>query len=203
MQTLFYFHDPMCSWCWGYRPTWLKLIELLPNSIRIEYVVGGLAPDSNEVMTKDMANMIQAHWRRIELELGARFNYDFWVECEPKRSTYPACRAVIAAKYQNAEQAMILGIQKAYYLQAKNPSNIDTLLTIASGLKLDTKRFKIDMASTKIERALLEQVGLSREWQVPGFPSLVLKKGASSYPIKVDYKDAVITSKQIMKYIKF
>ncbi|MFT6977114.1 MAG: putative protein-disulfide isomerase, partial [Shewanella psychromarinicola] len=20
--TLYYVHDPMCSWCWGYRPTW-------------------------------------------------------------------------------------------------------------------------------------------------------------------------------------
>ncbi|MCP4060185.1 MAG: DsbA family protein, partial [Pseudoalteromonas sp.] len=20
---LIYVHDPMCSWCWGYKPTWL------------------------------------------------------------------------------------------------------------------------------------------------------------------------------------
>jgi len=201
MQTLFYFHDPMCSWCWGYRPTWLKLLELLPNSIHIEYIVGGLAPDSDHDMSRDMANSIQSHWQRIELELGTLFNYNFWVECKPRRSTYPACRAVIASKLQHAEQAMILAIQNAYYLQAKNPSNMDTLVTIAGDLKLDIKRFKIDIASVQTEAALTEQINFARELKVPGFPSLVVKNGTSNYPIKVNYQDASVTCKQIMKYI--
>mgnify|MGYP000016900400 FL=1 len=202
MQTLFYFHDPMCSWCWGYRPTWLKLLELLPSSIHLEYIVGGLAPDSDQVMSTDMANSIQSHWRRIELELGTVFNYDFWVECEPRRSTYPACRAVIASKLQHAEQAMILAIQKAYYLQAKNPSNFDLLVAIAADLNLDIKRFKKDIASVQTEAALTEQVNFSRKLKVPGFPSLVLKNGASNYPIEVNYQDALVTCNQIMKYIE-
>jgi len=201
MQTLFYFHDPMCSWCWGYRPTWLKLLELLPSSIHIEYIVGGLAPDSDQVMPTDMANSIQSHWRRIELELGTVFNYDFWAECEPRRSTYPACRAVIASKLQHAEQAMILAIQKAYYLQAKNPSNIDLLVAIAADLNLDINRFKKDITSLQTEAALTEQVNFSRKLKVPGFPSLVLNNGASNYPIEVNYQDASVTCNQIMKYI--
>jgi putative protein-disulfide isomerase len=185
MQTLFYFHDPMCSWCWGYRTTWLKLLELLPNSIQVEFLVGGLAPDSDDAMTQEMAKTIQSHWRRIERELGARFNHDFWVECEPRRSTYPACRAVIAAKCQNAEKEMILAIQHAYYLQAKNPSNVETLVSIAEDLNL----------------VLSVQIGLARSWQVPGFPSLVLKRGDSIHPIKINYLDASLTYKQIMQYI--
>ena len=23
--TLYYVYDPMCSWCWGYKPTWDKV----------------------------------------------------------------------------------------------------------------------------------------------------------------------------------
>jgi len=201
MQTLYYFHDPMCSWCWGYRPTWLKLLKLLASAIRIEYVVGGLAPDSDEVMSKEMANSIQSHWLRIEQELGVRFNHDFWVKCEPRRSTYPACRAVIAAKHQNAEQAMILAIQNAYYLQAKNPSNLNTLVMIAGELKLDVKRFKKDITAVQTDEALTTQINLARECQVSGFPSLILHNGASNFPIKVNYKDSAVTYKQIMEYI--
>ncbi|MBE8572891.1 DsbA family protein, partial [Vibrio sp. OPT46] len=27
---LYYVHDPMCSWCWGYKPTLDKLKQQLP-----------------------------------------------------------------------------------------------------------------------------------------------------------------------------
>jgi putative protein-disulfide isomerase len=152
-------------------------------------------------MPKQMANTIQSHWHRIESELGTQFNFDFWVECEPRRSTYPACRAVIAAKKQDNERAMILGIQTAYYLQAKNPSNLDTLVAIANELKLNINLFKKDIAAVKTQETLIEQVNLAREWDVPGFPSLVLKTNTANYPINVDYKDAALTSRQIIKYL--
>lgn len=197
MQTLFYFHDPMCSWCWGYRPTWQTLQQLLPSSINVEYRVGGLAADSDEPMPIDMANTIQSHWRRIESELGTAFNYDFWTQCEPRRSTYPACRAVIAAKQQGKEQEMIQGIQEAYYLRAMNPSNVNTLVQIAKEQGLDIERFEQDVHAANTETTLLEQVQLARQWQVPGFPSLMLSIGSALYPIEVNYNDAEATNRQI------
>ena len=27
-RTLIYVHDPMCSWCWGFRPTFERLCEI-------------------------------------------------------------------------------------------------------------------------------------------------------------------------------
>ena len=202
MQTLFYFHDPMCSWCWGYSPTWQTLQQLLPSSINVEYRVGGLAADSDKPMQADMANAIQSHWRRIESELGTEFNYDFWTQCKPLRSTYPACRAVIAAKQQDKEQEMIRGIQEAYYLRAMNPSNINTLIQIAKEQTLDIERFEQDVHSSKTEKTLLEQVQLARQWQVPGFPSLVLSIDSALYPIDVNYKDATATMGQIKDKLK-
>ncbi|MBL4606347.1 MAG: DsbA family protein [Pseudomonadales bacterium] len=71
--TLYYFHDPMCSWCWGFRPTWLKLQEHLPQNIKVEYVLGGLAADNDQPMPQDMREMLQGTWRQIHRELGADF----------------------------------------------------------------------------------------------------------------------------------
>ena len=28
---LVYVHDPMCSWCYGFRPTWVGLRAILPQ----------------------------------------------------------------------------------------------------------------------------------------------------------------------------
>ena len=142
--TLFYIHDPMCSWCWGFSHTWNKVKNSLPSEINVQYVLGGLAPDSSEVMPNKMREYIQMNWHKIEQKIpGVSFNYTFWDSCTPKRSTYPACRAVIAVKNQNSEleQTMVKLIQQAYYLDAKNPSEDDVLISLAKTLDLDIKQF--------------------------------------------------------------
>lgn len=113
--TLTYVYDPMCSWCWGYRPTWELLKGNLRGVVSIQYCLGGLAPDCDQVMQDDMQQVLQQTWRKISQQLGTQFNFDFWQHCQPKRSTYNACRAVIVARTQNLEQEMYLAIQQGYY----------------------------------------------------------------------------------------
>ena len=100
-NTLYYVLDPMCSWCWGFRPVFESLLvhlsKNLPDQINVQYVMGGLAPDSDQPMPEETCLYIQKQWSAVETTLGAKFNWDFWSECQPRRSTYPACRAVIAA----------------------------------------------------------------------------------------------------------
>lgn len=198
--TLYYFHDPMCSWCWGYTPTWKHVQQLLPEAVKVEYVVGGLAPDSNVPMPEALARTIQSHWKRIESELGTQFNYDFWTKCSPKRSTYPACRAVLAAKKQGKEKAMIQQIQEAYYLRAMNPSEQSTLVQLAEELGLDSNQFEQDISSTDIEHALQDQIRLAREYPVQGFPSLVLIKDGNIHSIPIDYQNPQPTLEAIKRY---
>ena len=49
-DTLFYIHDPMCSWCYAFQPALFALKNHLPCSVRLEKRVGGLAPDTTTVM---------------------------------------------------------------------------------------------------------------------------------------------------------
>ena len=189
-KILFYIHDPMCSWCWGYRSTWLELEKHLPQEITVEYVLGGLAPDSDDPMPSELQRTIQGYWRRIQSELGTEFNFDFWKKCKPRRSTYPACRAVIAAKYQGREMAMIEAIQRAYYLRAMNPSDISTLTTLAAEIGLDEKKFGEDIASSKIERELRRQIQFVRNSPCRGFPGLLLNLNGKLISIEVDYLNA-------------
>ncbi|MBL4852536.1 MAG: DsbA family protein [Gammaproteobacteria bacterium] len=198
MVTLFYIHDPMCSWCWGYQPVWQDLLQNMPENISVTYVLGGLAQDSDEPMTDELQATIQAHWRRIQNELGTEFNYDFWRHCQPRRSTYPACRAVIAAAKQNTDVAMIRAIQRAYYLRAMNPSNNETLCVLAEELALDVEMFRADLVSASTEESLQEQITCSRSLSVNGFPSLVLNYNNELHHLAIDYKNYQTTLKQIV-----
>ncbi|MFT6221251.1 MAG: putative protein-disulfide isomerase [Candidatus Endobugula sp.] len=139
-------------------------------------------------MPMEMQQMLQSAWQRIQHTIpNTSFNYDFWRIGEPRRSTYPACRAVIASAQQGTdpiqshvnENAMILAIQQAYYLQAKNPSNSDTLVACAESIGIDVDLFTQELNSEKIQQLLLQNIMESQHLAqlsgVSGFPSLVLQ----------------------------
>lgn len=190
---LYYVHDPMCSWCWGFRPTWAEIKSQLPENIQVKYLLGGLAPDSQEPMPEEMQVAIAGYWRKIQQHIpGTEFNFDFWDECEPRRSTFPACRAVIAARKQqaNIEIDMIEAIQCAYYMKAQNPSDDATLIEIAACLGLDKTKFTKDLNAPETQKILESEMNTGRQIGVQGFPSMILVNNNHIQYIPLDYNDA-------------
>jgi len=191
----------MCSWCWAFRATWLKALSQLPSHIDISYLLGGLAPDSKLPMSLETQKYVRDNWIKIQKVVpGTQFNYDFWTLNEPRRSTYLSCRAVISAKKQHPdfEVLMIEGIQKAYYLNALNPSNEDTLIKIARDIGLNVEKFKIALKSTKVNELLLDQIKMIKTMPISGFPSLVLVKDKDLVSIKIDFLEPNYIINQII-----
>jgi putative protein-disulfide isomerase len=191
--SLYYVHDPMCSWCWGFAPVLRDFLQQLPDDIRVKRLLGGLAADSDAPMPVDMQQTIAATWRRIQERIPATvFNFDFWTKCAPRRSTWPACRAVIAARMQGDafDVRMTRAIQLAYYTQARNPSDEITLIELSGELGLDEGAFTAALRSALVQRQLLTEIELSRDLHATGFPSLVLKTGTAVWPIPIDYNNS-------------
>ncbi len=198
---LYYIHDPMCSWCYGFAPTWKRIQENLPSTIKVEYLVGGLAPDSDQPMREGTQAMVKGAWQKIHDMLGTEFNFDFWTKNTPRRSTYPACRAVLAARKQNFEKEMIWAIQQGYYLRALNPSDDDILIQLATELEIDINQFSSDLNSKETEQEFQNQISLSRRLTKRGFPSLVLEHNDAFHFVEHDYKDPNITLNIIEKLL--
>lgn len=116
------------------------------------------------------------------------------------RSTYTACRAVIAAKNQNdqLEISMINAIQEAYYLYAKNPSKDTTLINIAKAIGLNVTQFKKDLNSKTTQQQLDNNINLSKSLGAKGFPSIILEKDSVAKLIKIDYNNSDFILKQIL-----
>jgi len=192
----------MCSWCWAYRPSLLQLRDHLPGNITWQNVLGGLAPDNDQPMPEQMCQTLQGYWRQIQSSVGTGFNFDFWTKCQPRRDTYKACRAVLAASWQQAEETMIEAIQKAYYSRAMNPSNPETLGDLAQEIGLDRKQFMQDLVSAQLEDAFQRQLSLRAQLNVRSFPSLVLARGSRQVFIEHDYKDYRTSLAQIQNFLK-
>ncbi len=171
-----------------------QLRQNLPDGVVLQRLLGGLAPDTDEPMSLDMQTSIRSNWQRIEQTIpGVVFNYDFWEHCTPRRSTYPACRAVIAACEQGEQfdEAMTHAIQQAYYRQARNPSDDATLIDLADELGLDVERFARSLNSKQTRERLQQEMMLASDMGVASYPSLRLQRDEGDYQtIEIDYQQA-------------
>jgi putative protein-disulfide isomerase len=184
----------MCSWCWGFSPTWTKLQKALQglidsDQLTIQPMLGGLAMDSDVPMPESMKYKLEATWHNIQDSLGTEFNFDFWRTASPRRSTYPACRACYVARDQGLEEEMYHAIQTAYYLKAKNPSDLDTLTECAEHIGLKADSFQKAIKHVQNEKLLEEEIEQARHLGLNSFPSLALLIGDRLIPIPLDYKD--------------
>jgi len=203
--TLIYVHDPMCSWCWGFEPVRAQLFAALDGRIPIRRLVGGLAPDSDAPMPAEMRLGLQQTWRHIQQAIpGTEFNFDFWCKCAPRRSTYPANRAVIAARRQGEEydQPMTNRIQRAYYLEARNPSDNETLIDLSADIGLDAGRFAEQLVDATTEQMLMTEIHSTRAMGINSFPSLALARDSGLDYIGLNYTDARAMLAQIEALIE-
>ena len=190
MKTIYYVADPMCSWCWGFHPVLKKVKDAVPDDLSPIYVMGGLARDTDEPMPDAVRAHIQHAWREVATRTGTHFNWDFWKMCKPRRCTYPSCRAFYAAQKQRAGTAMYEAIQRAYYQEARNPSDVEVLVALAGEIGLDTDRFACDLSSPEIEQQMQDGFNLRRLMNANQFPSLVVRDEASVIFVTRGYADA-------------
>jgi putative protein-disulfide isomerase len=200
---LYYIHDPMCSWCYAFKPALKQLRQQLPKEIEWITLLGGLADDTNAPMPEKLRQQLCATWLSIEKKVPEiKFNYAFWDDwqhTQPRRATYPACRAVIAAhsfdrhnsdgtQVHTYENLIIDAIQTAYYQQALNPSDNSVLIKLAGEIGLNKSLFQTELSATHTQNELDNQIGQSRQMNVSSYPSLVLKIDQGFWPVSIDYQ---------------
>ncbi|MDH5369401.1 MAG: DsbA family protein [Gammaproteobacteria bacterium] len=203
---LYYVHDPMCSWCWGFSRTLNELLTHLPQEIEVQRLLGGLAVDTDSPMPESMQEQIKRNWTQIEdTIIDVKFNFDFWENNIPRRSTYPACRAVIAARKQGEDYdvKMTKAIQRAYYQEARNPSDDCALIELAEEIGLCVYDFEKHLKSKQIQDELMQEIHLSRELYAESFPNLVLKTANNIYSINPDYNDSEIMLNTIREKLQY
>ncbi len=184
-----YVMDPMCGWCYGFQPELEQFLDKHPSA-EVEWVMGGLASDTEEPMDDNLRQTISSYWHQIEKNTQVTFNHDFWALNTPYRSTYPACRAVISAEslMEKSAEQMVKAIQSAYYLEAKNPSLDATLIACASSIGLDDHQFLDVFKSQVIENRFQRDLTITRQLQVGGFPALFyINEENQAYPLALGF----------------
>jgi putative protein-disulfide isomerase len=173
--TLLYFGDPMCSWCWGFKPT-LEQVEKEYPELRRVTVMGGLRQGEPLPMGDDLIALIRQAWQRIEVATGQPFDHQFWEHHRPLATTVPACRAVVTARLLDPgrEWPFMVGMFAAYFTRQMDPSRRETHLAIAGETGFDREEFSAVLDSDRAEETLRKDLSLTESMGIRGFPSLVL-----------------------------
>lgn len=178
-KILWYFADPMCSWCWGFSHVIHEVKKTFDDKVKIALVLGGLRPGTTDPMSDASREEILHHWHEVEKMSGASFNFNNALPEQFIYDTEPASRAVITAATLQADilLAYFSAVQSAFYVEQKDVTRISVLATIAAEqFKLDKDEFIKAFESEAMRQKTQQHFALARKAGVRGFPSLILQK---------------------------
>ena len=187
---LWYFADPMCSWCWGLSPVLDQIKENYDDKLKVALMMGGLRPGTTEPMTPEMREEILHHWHEVKIMTGQKFNFDGAMPDGFIYDTEPPSRAVITVSEISPKStlAYFKKIQEAFYVEQINVSDISVLVELASYFLVGEQEFTEKFISSELKRKTQLHFQHTRQAEVKGFPSLVMNTGADNKKISAGYR---------------
>jgi len=182
---LWYFADPMCSWCWGFSPVIETLRDEYRERMKIALVLGGLRPGENTPMTAAGREDILHHWRAVHARTGQPFRFEGALPDGFVYDTEPASRAVATVGGLDPAQifAMFKAIQTAFYAEGRDVTQSAVLAELAARLGLDAGAFLHAFDSAEARAKTLAHFRQTRQAGVRGFPTLILQQDSQLHPV--------------------
>ena len=186
---LWYFADPMCSWCWGFSPVIETLRDEYRERMKIALVVGGLRPGETVPMTATGREDILHHWHAVQARTGQPFRFDDALPEGFVYDTEPACRAVVTVGGIDSTQifAMFKAIQAAFYAMGRDVTQAGVLADLAAGLGVDGRTFLRDFDSDVAHARTQAHFRQARQAGVRGFPTLIVQRDTQPHPVCSGY----------------
>ena len=182
---LWYFADPMCSWCWGFSPAIDVLRDAYRDRMKIALVLGGLRPGEITPMTPAAREDILHHWHDVHTRTAQPFQFEDALPDGFVYDTEPASRAVVAVS--SIEPTLIFplfqAIQHAFYAQGRDVTQAEVLAELATELGVDGTAF-LELFNSDAARAKTQaHFQQARKAGVKGFPTLIIQRDMQLHPI--------------------
>ncbi len=174
---LWYFADPMCSWCWGFSPVISEIRDQYNDRLKIALVMGGLRSQDTPITEKSREEILH-HWREVEKLSGQDFSFENALPAGFVYNTEPACRAVICAGQldETALFTYFTAVQRAFYTQNRDVTQKTVLQQLAEENGLDGEAFGHLFDDEKMVQATQKSFAFTQKAGVRGFPTLILSQ---------------------------
>ena len=188
--TLWYFADPMCSWCWGFSPVIEAIRQDYRDRMKIALILGGLRPGTTEAMTPEQRAEILHHWHAVQARTGQAFLFEGALPEGFVYDTEPPSRAVVALSSLRPGEtfAMFKAIQAAFYTGGQDVTRPEVLAQLAEGLEVEAAEFLQAFDSEAVNTKTLAHFQMARQLGVRGFPTLVLQNAEGYRLLATGYR---------------
>jgi putative protein-disulfide isomerase len=202
-RILWYFADPMCSWCWGFAPVISAIKEAYAEQMKIALMLGGLRPGTTEPMTPQSREEILHHWQDVHRMTGQSFDFEDALPEGFVYDTEPPSRAVIAVAGIDAETtfAYFKAVQAAFYAYGQDVTRADTLAALAEEHNIDKARFLERFHSEDARKLTQRHFEVTRQTGVRGFPTVVLQNEAGGTLLTNGYRPLAELTPEIDKWL--
>ena len=92
---------------------------------------------------------------------------------------------------------MTEAIQRAYYDQARNPSDTDTLISLADEIGLRTDLFELQLNDPATQNALMDEINFVRSLGISSYPSIAVLSDTTVLHIDIRYSEPDLMLNQI------
>ncbi|MDH5649189.1 MAG: DsbA family protein [Gammaproteobacteria bacterium] len=196
---LWYFADPMCSWCWGFSPVITQIKKEFEGRFRIALNLGGLRPGTAKPLSKSMREEILHHWQEVNRLTGQHFKFE---EALPEGFIYdtePASRAVLAFGKLNPKATLdyFSAIQKVFYTEGKDVTQADVLAELTVPFAVDKNEFMVLFQSDKLKQDTRSHFIQTRQAGVTGFPTVIWQDGDMAEVLCVGYRPYDVIAEKI------
>ena len=181
---LWYFADPMCSWCWGFSPVVETLRDEYRDRIKIALVLGGLRHETSPLTAAGRAEILH-HWLQVHSRTGQPFRFDNALPEGFVYDTEPACRAVVTVGGLDPTLIFPLfkAIQNAFYAEVRDVTQPGVLAELTAKLGVAKDKFLPVFDSDAARARTQAHFKQTRQAGVRGFPALILQQDAQLTPV--------------------
>ena len=191
LPILWYFADPMCSWCWGFSPVISQVKANYENQLKIALVMGGLRAGETEPMSASSREDILHHWHQVRQMTGQSFDFENALPDGFIYNTELACRAVITVAQLDKTKTFeyFTSVQAAFYAINQDVTQASQLQQLATDIGLDGNEFIAVFNSENNKQATQKSFQFSRQAGVQGFPTLILNQGETLHVLSRGFQD--------------
>lgn len=134
--TVVFVTDPLCSWCWGMLPHMNAAREALAERAEFDLLLAGLQIGGTAGLSEFEGARLQRLWQKVADATGQVFSGQLPSDPAFLYHSELACRAVEAMREITASTpwGFFEAIQRAFYLDARNPCSFSVLAELADGV---------------------------------------------------------------------
>jgi len=202
-RILWYFADPMCSWCWGFAPVISAIKETYAEQMKIALMLGGLRPGTIEPMTPQSRAEILHHWQDVHRMTGQPFTFEGALPEGFVYDTEPVCYAVIAVAAIDAETTFdyFKRVQAAFYAHGRDVTRPETLAALAWEQDIDGDLFLERFDSEDVRQLTRKHFEVTRQAGVRGFPTVLLQNDGDGTLLTNGYRPLAELQPEIEKWL--